>query len=476
MKKKIIILSIIISLLTGALLTGCSKKETALLNPNEPVVITLWHAYNAYAKAVFDKQVQLFNDTVGLEKGIVVDAYGYGTSEELDEALYNSANSMIGASPMPDLFTAYPDSAYRLDQITPLADLNAYFSEEELSAYRPEFLREGIWGEENALKMIPIAKSTELLFVNGTDWDVFKEETDITDSHLSTWEGLAEAARTYYEWSGGKPFLGMNSYNDFAFLTAAQLGIEPYEMGQGKASGFYYPEEAAKKIWDVYYVPHIMGWYKSQVYNQDGVKSGSLISYIGSSAGAGYFPNNVILNEKNEYEIECRVFPYPVFEGGHEYMTQRGANMGVSASSEAHEYAAAEFLKWFTDPEQNIEFTVSTGYIPVKNEALASVSVLLEHVKEEDNSEAVKKSAAAALEAMKKEIFYSKKVFPGSYRCDEVFKESLEQKVEIDLYELEARTAGGENHEAVQEELVREDNFKEWYQSLLNEMAGSMDE
>ena len=270
--------------------------------------------------------------------------------------------------------------------------------------------------------------------------------------------------------------MGMTSYNDCAFLTAAQLGIEPYEMGQGKASGFYYPEEAAKKIWDVYYVPHIMGWYKSQVYNQDGVKSGSLISYIGSSAGAGYFPNNVILNEKNEYEIECRVFPYPVFEGGHEYMTQRGANMGVSASSEAHEYAAAEFLKWFTDPEQNIEFTVSTGYIPVKNEALASVSVLLEHVKEEDNSEAVKKSAAAALEAMKKEIFYSKKVFPGSYRCDEVFKESLEQKVEIDLYELEARTAGGENREAVQEELVREDNFKEWYQSLLNEMAGSMDE
>ena len=219
-----------------------------------------------------------------------------------------------------------------------------------------------------------------------------------------------------------------------------------------------------------------MGWYKSRIYNQDGVKSGNLICYIGSSAGAGYFPKNVILNEKNEYEIECRVFPYPVFNGGQEYMTQRGANMGVSTSDEIHEYASAEFLKWFTAPEQNIEFTVSTGYIPVKEESLSSVSEILRHIKEEDNSEAVKKSAAAALTAMTKGVFYSKKVFPGSYRCDELFKESLEQKVEIDLYELEARTSGGENRETVQEELIGEDNFKEWYQSLLNEMAGSMNE
>ena len=32
-----------------------------------------------------------------------------------------------------------------------------------------------------------------------------------------------------------------------------------------------------------------MGWYESRVYNQDGVKSGKMIAYIGSSAGAGFF-------------------------------------------------------------------------------------------------------------------------------------------------------------------------------------------
>lgn len=476
MKRKTTVSALIICILTGMLLIGCSEKEKPLLNPEEPTVITLWHAYNAYAKAVFDQQVQVFNETVGLEKGIVVDAYGYGTSEELDEALYNSANHVIGASPMPNLFTAYPDSAYRLDQITPLADLNAYFSEEELLSYRPDFLKEGIWGDGDALKMLPIAKSTELLYLNSTDWEVFKEETSITDKNLTTWEGLAEAAHTYYVWSDGQPFLGMNSYNDFAFLSAAQMGLVPYKLEQDTLKEFYYPRETAKRVWDAYYVPHIMGWYKSQVYNQDGIKSGSLIAYIGSSAGAGYFPKSVILNETSEYEIECRALPYPVFKGGQEFMNQRGANMGISASDKVHEYASAEFLKWFTDPEQNIEFTVSTGYIPVKEEALSSVSRLLEHVKENDNSDAVKKSVAATLEAMEKGIFYSKQVFHDSYRYDDIFKESLSRKTEIDLNGLEMRAANGEDRKSVQEELAGEDNFNEWYVSLMNEMAGILNE
>lgn len=48
--------------------------------------------------------------------------------------------------------------------------------------------------------------------------------------------------------------------------------------------------------------------------------------------------------------------------------------------------------------------------------------------------------------------------------------------MELDLNELEVRTANGEDREAVLEELLQEDNFNEWYLSLLNEMAGSMNE
>lgn len=81
--------------------------------------------------------------------------------------------------------------------------------------------------------------------------------------------------------------------------------------------------------------PHLMGWYRSETFNQDGIKSGNLTAYIGSSAGAGYFPEDVIVSGAESYPIECTVRPYPTFEGRAELMTQRGANLCGFASDEA---------------------------------------------------------------------------------------------------------------------------------------------
>lgn len=61
--------------------------------------------------------------------------------------------------------------------------------------------------------------------------------------------------------------------------------------------------------------------------------------------------------------------PFPVFEGGKKIAIQRGNGMMVAKSDEAHECASAEFLRWFTAPEQNMRFIASTGYLPVTREA-----------------------------------------------------------------------------------------------------------
>ena len=63
--------------------------------------------------------------------------------------------------------------------------------------------------------------------------------------------------------------------------------------------------------------------------------------------------------------------------------------MAVFASDESHQQAAVRFLKWFTEPEQNIRFAVATGYLPVQEKALESVSDLVSHVESRDNVQAV---------------------------------------------------------------------------------------
>lgn len=462
-------------LLLGSVVSGCASREKNVPEPDTPAVITVWHSYNAFAKAVFDKKITEFNETVGMEKGIVVDAFGYGSEDELDEALFNSANQMIGSEPLPNICVIYPDSAARMDKLVPLVELNRYFSTEELERYRPEFLEEGIWGETKTPKLIPVSKSTELLYLNQTDWDKFSAETGASLKDLGTWEGLLAAAEKYYVWSDGKPFMGMNRYNNFAVLTAAQLGKGPFVTRNGRVI-FDYPRETAKKVWDHYYVPHIRGWYKSNTYNQDGIKSGTMLAYIGSSAGAGYFPSEVIVSEDQGYEIECKVFPYPTFEGMPDYMTQRGADMGIFTSDSLHEYASAEFIKWFTDPAQNLEFTGAIGYIPVENQALVSIPELIKHVQNSDNSDAVKKSVTAAVEAMEQSKFYTNRNIPVPFEASSAFSNAFDQKIEMDLDKLEAKISQGEHREDVISELLQEENFNGWYDNLVKEMAGKLNE
>ena len=75
---------------------------------------------------------------------------------------------------MPDLFTAYPRVAEEIG-LDRLLDWDGYLSEKERSAYVDAFLEEGII--DGRLVMLPIAKSTELLFLNKTIFDRFSTDT-----------------------------------------------------------------------------------------------------------------------------------------------------------------------------------------------------------------------------------------------------------------------------------------------------------
>ena len=76
----------------GGCMAGDGKKE----ENEKPVVVVLWHSYNAVAKGAFDDLVMEFNETVGMEQGIIVEPVGYGSSNELDDVLYASASHVIG--------------------------------------------------------------------------------------------------------------------------------------------------------------------------------------------------------------------------------------------------------------------------------------------------------------------------------------------------------------------------------------------
>ena len=48
---------------------------------------------------------------------------------------------------------------------------------------------------------------------------------------------------------------------------------------------------------------------------------------------------------------------------------QRGAGICLTKSDPEREEAAAKFVKWLTEPEKNVQFVTSVGYMPVTEKA-----------------------------------------------------------------------------------------------------------
>src|SRR5690554_2166495 len=226
-KKKI--LPILLCILLVLLANGCGGVK---LDPKRPVTITMWHNYGGQIQSVMEKLIDEFNSTIGRKKGIIISVTSISASKDIQEKLYMIAAGDPGAPEMPDIVTAYPKTALILWEQGLLAPLDDQFTSKELSAYLPQFIEEGRLSD-GKLYVFPIAKSTEVLFVNQTLFDRFSAATGVSLDSLATFEGIAEAAVKYYEWTDsltpaipddGKTFFTADSWFNIAQLGFAQLG------------------------------------------------------------------------------------------------------------------------------------------------------------------------------------------------------------------------------------------------------------
>lgn len=468
MFKKVVLVNLV--LIISIFINACSiKSDTDPLNPNKPITVTVWHYYNGNIKDKFDGLVAEFNETIGIEKGIVVDAQSRGDVGQLASAVFDAANESIGTEPMPDIFAAYPDNAIRVHQIVPLVNLETYFSKEDLYEYKEEFLQEGQIEADGNYYIMPIAKSSENLFVNKTYWQAFASEYGYDNHDLQSWEGITKIAAHYYEVTGNG-FFGIDANANYMINSAMQLGTEMYIYNDDGSAIFNFNEDIARKIWDNYYIPYLKGHFvKTGRFSSDDAKTGTILAYTGSTAGATYFPTEVTFSQEEVVAIDVLALPYPYFEEGNPYVIQQGAGMCITQSDLSHEYAAAEFLKWFTSSEQNLKFAVSTGYLPVKNEALNESTMLNAMEDTGTNNDAIQSSIITTISMFENYELYNSKPFNGSYELRELLESNLINKINRDLSYIKEEKDKGENVEKLVDSLIDEEEFIKWYSLLVNE-------
>ena len=340
----------------------------------DPTIVTLWHVYGGQADSPLNALIDEFNETVGEKENIRVQVTSVTNTNTIHENVLAAAYEDPGAPELPDMFISYPKTVLAMPDDNVLVDYRDYFSEEELDAFIPAFLEEG--EIHDRLLVLPVAKSTEILFINKTEFDRFSAETGAKISDLSTWEGLFALAKEYYDWTDektpdvendGKVFF-VHDYHFNYFQVGVEAQGEDFFDGEGLAFG-----PAFDKAWEPYARAALEGgiWLGSG-YATEPLRTGDSIVSVASSASILYYSDTVTYPDNTSEKVEIVSLPCPIFESGEKLVMQRGAGICTVKSSPEREKACISFLKWLTDAGHNVDFVTDLGYMPVKQEAFES--------------------------------------------------------------------------------------------------------
>lgn len=435
MKKRWLILLLLV--LSSTLLAGCRTKDS-LLDPKQPVTLTMWHVYGEQADSPMNRYVEEFNRTVGKEKGIIIDVTLLSNASQIGEKLLNAQQGKPGVPSMPDLFFCHASNAMELDPRN-LLDWKTRFTAKELGEFVGGFLSDGMVGD--SLPVLPVSKSTHLLFVANGAFERFAMEKDVSYDDLGTWDGFFTVAEKYYDYSGGKPFCALDYLIRAVELDAISHGASDFYS----ADGWYKENEqllaSYKKFAAAIAKGHIV---VSDLYSNTQVMTGQTIAGISSSAAVLYYNDKITYPDNTWEYTNLRVLPLPQAGNGEKYATQAGVGLCAYKTDDRKSEAATVFAKWFTEDRRNLEFVAQTGYMPVKNGAFSELSTY------PFVSEEFKSTYAALKTTGETYLFLSEPSIDGFYPNTY----ALYNKIRELQKQLAEKYENGETVESITQELV----------------------
>ena len=464
--------------------TGCTKKNTSkydiekVLNKNDPVTINIWHYYTASQKDKFDELIENFNTSEGAKYGVYAQGIRRaGNASEISAFLADALAQKLGADDIPDIFSAYPDTAYEFNVQDLLLDLSDFFTEKEKEEYVRSFLYSSGFGIKNEIKLFPVAKSTEILILNETAWKHFAEAMGVSYNDLGTWEDLVKTAELYYKWTDsltdtpndGKPFFGRDALSNYILTGTYELGSSIFNVLENGDVDFVFDKKALRNCWDNYYAPFVKGFFTAKGrFRSDDLKTGDIIACITSTSSAIYLPSKVIDASGNFTPVDLQVLPLPHFrDAKNKAIVQQGAGMAVLKSNLKRETASVLFLKWLTNMQKYSEFAVSTGYLPVKKKELELEAVTSAFC---SNNicvlPVVQDSLKVSLEAIKSMDLYFQPAFKNSDKARNLLADLLQEKAKEDRAKVLESIKAGKNYDEALNEFLSDNVFEEWLKEL----------
>ena len=436
--KKIISLFIVIAmtLITPLTLFACNKSDS-LLDPKNPTTLTMWHVYGEQVNSPMNDFIEQFNATIGKEKGIIINVTLMSNATQIGKKLSDAQAGKAGSKDMPDLFFCHSSDAQGLGADN-LLNWKDYFTQTELDAFVPDFLNDGMVGDR--LSVFPVSKSTYMLFIAGGVFERFAAAKNVSLSDLETWDGFFNVAEKYYEWSGGKPFCAI----DYLIRLAELCAISDGENISYKDGWYDANNPALIKAYDRFAASIAKGHIVvSDMYSNTQVMTGETCAGIGSSASVLYYNEEITYPDNTSEAMNLKVLPLPQQADKQKVATQSGVGLCAYKTTDIKAEAATVFAKWFTEERRNLDFVISTGYMPVRTGAFEKIDY------NSFKSEAYKNLYKALATTVATCTFKKEPSFDGYYT--KVY--ALYEKIRNIQRDLEARYKSGATCEQIVAEM-----------------------
>ncbi|PAT02603.1 hypothetical protein CI105_01210 [Candidatus Izimaplasma bacterium ZiA1] len=383
MKKLFLAALSVLAVMTLAACGGGSSNsnEVNVLDtlPDETINITFWHTYGQSKGELLDAQIAAFEL---LYPNIKVEAI----SQESYDGLKDKTTLAIPAGNAPTMLVGYPDhvAEYMLgDAVIPLDKFIEHTTwGVDLSDFIPAYVEENRQYADGLMYSLPYSKSTEFLVYNKTVMDA--NNITIPNDRALTYAELETIAATVVG----------NGENQCEYLinydSPANLFINitrQYDGGYTDIDGNILVNNANTKLGLNYFLGLFQdktvvlpSAWEGEDYGSVPFKKAWTCMSVGSTAGVKYnMPSQKEIDESdypNDYlqgVFEVGFAPVPQLENGINSATQQGPNIAIlSDSTDAERLAAWLLIKHLTNVENTVDWSMETGYLPVRTSAINS--------------------------------------------------------------------------------------------------------
>lgn len=357
MRKKLVSMLLMAALaatvVTGCGSTGASTKK-AQKNADGAVEIDFWFSGGKTAVNVLQKKVDSFNDSQ--------DKYHINTVTQADYTeTYEKLQAGIAGKKAPDVALLDVDKARNLSNKKLVADIQPFVDKDkdfQKDDYLEVFFNQG-YDESGKLFALPAYGTTQVMYYNKEQF----EKAGVKAENIKTWQDLADAAKKIHEKGskvyGWEPMWGKDNLVDASLSNGGSVLSDDGKTVTINSDEWVEVWESVR-TWihdDKIMRIHSGGqgweyWYKTI----DDVLANKAGGYTGSSG-----------DQADLDFTKVAAMEQPGWGSNASAPTADALQLVMlEGSSDEEKQGVYEFMKYFTTPESQADWSMQTGYVAVR--------------------------------------------------------------------------------------------------------------